>query len=210
MNLEGFPEKFWVLGTDTGIGKTLVSALLQRALGCDYFKPIQSGLTEGTDTESVKSLAGLDDDHYHPECYRLTEPLSPHASARLDGIRIELDSFAFPEPRHGHLLIEGAGGLLVPLNEESLLIDLVERSGFPVILVARSGLGTINHSLLSLKALRDKKIPILGVILSGEKNPSNKEAIEHYGRVKVLFELERLNSATPQEIERIANQIKSL
>jgi len=185
-----WPPAFIVTGTDTDVGKTIVSALLTLGLGAAYWKPIQSGLEPMTDTERVQSLTQLDASHFFPETYRLTQPLSPHASAAIDGVTIELDQIQLPQFSKPHLIVEGAGGLLVPLNDRHFMLDLFYSLKLPVCLVARSGLGTLNHTLLSLRQLRAANIPILGVILNGEKNPSNAAAITYYGNIKILGELE--------------------
>ncbi len=195
-----FPPTFFVSGTDTDVGKTVVSALVTLGLGARYWKPVQSGTLEGWDRERVQAWTGLPDDHFRPETYALREPLSPHAAAALDGVRIDLDAFVLPPSDGRPLVVEGAGGLLVPLNEEALVIDLIDRLQLPVLLVARSGLGTINHTLLSLAALRSRQLPILGVVLNGPRHPGNRAAIETYGQVSVLAELELLAEITPQTL----------
>ena len=205
MTAKEFPEAFFVTGTDTGIGKTVVSAMLTIGLGATYWKPVQSGLEEETDTEFVSRVTGLDEQHIVSEQFRLTEPLSPHASAAIDGISIALDDFRLPEFSTGHLVVEGAGGVLVPLNEEEMIIDLIRHLDLPALLVARSELGTLNHTFLSLEALRSRDIPVLGVILNGPKNESNRKAIEQYGEVEVLAELEPLEEINADRLERKFN-----
>jgi len=186
-----FPSKFFITGTDTGIGKTVISAILAVGLNADYYKPIQSGLEEISDTEWMRKKTGLKNNSFFDETYLLTKPLSPHASSKIDGITIEMSKFKLPITTN-HLIVEGAGGLLVPLNDKDYIIDLIKHFKLPTLLVVRSGLGTINHTLLSLNSLRDKGIEILGVVMNGNKNQGNKEAIEQYGRVKVIAEIENL------------------
>lgn len=195
-----FPSHFFVTGTDTNVGKTVVSAMLTVGLGAAYWKPIQAGLP--TDTDYVRQATGLNDSHFLPERFRLTQPLSPHAAAPLDDVQIALSDFQMPVAQKPHLIVEGAGGLMVPLNDQDLIIDLIKYLSLPVCLVARSTLGTINHTLLSIAQLRRAELPILGVILNGERNLSNREAIVHYGQVPILGELEPLpvvNSDTLKE-----------
>jgi dethiobiotin synthetase len=193
-----FPEKFFVTGTDTNVGKTIVSAMLALGLQAAYWKPIQSGLESITDTDYVRSVSGLDDAFFIPEQFRLTQPLSPHAAAAIDQVEIRLTDFQLPRSlSQSHLIVEGAGGLLVPINSQDMMIDLIKALNLPVCLVARSTLGTINHTLLSLAQLRQAEIPILGVILNGDRNPINREAIAHYGKVRILGELDRLNDINP-------------
>jgi dethiobiotin synthetase len=193
-----FPPQFFITGTDTDVGKTIVSALLTLGLGYAYWKPIQSGTPADTDT--LRTATGLDASYFIPERYRLTQPLSPHAAAKIDRIPISLTDFQLPKTDKPGLIVEGAGGLMVPMNEQDLMIDLIRSLHLPVCLVARSKLGTINHTLLSIAALRQANIPILGVMINGEKNQINREAIEHYGQVKILGELEPLAEINAQSL----------
>lgn len=185
-----FPEKIFVAGTDTGIGKTIISAMLVCGLKSGYWKPVQSGKEPQTDTELVKKITALGQTHFYPETYLLNEPLSPHAAAKTDGLEIVLDNFRVPEFSQNHLVIEGAGGLIVPLNGEYMLIDLIKKLNIPILLVARSGLGTLNHTLLSLEAIHSRGLNLWGVVMNGERNNSNEEAIRHYGKVDRLITVE--------------------
>ena len=183
-----WPSKFIVTGTDTGVGKTLVSAMLTLALDYHYWKPVQSGLDSVTDSEWIKEVAGVDPTKIFPEHYRLTEPLSPHAAAEIDGVQIEMSQLQLPDVEQ--LVIEGAGGVLVPLNRQGdLMIDLFAMWKLPVVVVARSGLGTINHTLMTIEALQRRKVSIHGVIMNGPENAGNRAAIEYYGGTKVLLEV---------------------
>lgn len=196
-----FPPQFFITGTDTNIGKTVVSALLTLGLGYAYWKPIQSGLASITDTDFIRSATGLDSSYFMSERYRLTQPLSPHAAAKIDGVKIALSDFQLPATDKPGLIVEGAGGLMVPLNDQDLMIDLIRSLNLPVCLVTRSTLGTINHTLMSIAVLQHAKIPILGVIINGRKNQSNREAIAHYGKVPILAELEPLANITPETLK---------
>ena len=207
MNIEELPSKIFVSGTDTGIGKTVVSAMMTLGLSATYWKPIQSGLEEETDTEFVRRVTGLSDEHFMPERFRLQEPLSPHASAKIDGVTISLDDFQLPEAGTNNLVVEGAGGLLVPLNDNDMIIDLIERFQLPVLLVSRSELGTLNHTFLSLEALRSREIPVLGVVMNGPKNESNKKAIEKYGNVEVIGEINTIETLNAKTLMSIFNTI---
>jgi dethiobiotin synthetase len=181
------PERFFVTGTDTGVGKTAVSALLCAALDAVYWKPIQTGSREGTDRATVMRLAQLPRSRTLPESYIFKQPVSPHLAARLAGTRIELRKIQAPEtPAQEHLIVEGAGGALVPINHTQLMTDLMRQLGFPVLLVSRTSLGTINHTLLSLAALRAARLEIRGVILVGKPNAENRKAIERYGEISVI------------------------
>lgn len=187
------PSRFFVTGTDTGVGKTVVSAILAAGRKAAYWKPVQSGLEEPTDTGWVRRVTGLPDHLFIPETYRLNRPLSPHVSAALDGVTISLAAFELPDPdTFPRLVVEGAGGVMVPLNGTHLMTDLMRHLNLPVLLVARSGLGTINHTLLSLEKLVRSGLDVFGVVLNGPKNQLNKQAIETYGRIRVLAEVEPL------------------
>lgn len=189
----------FVTGTDTGVGKTLVSAWVVRGWQADYWKPIQSGTVDGTDAETVRLLAGMAVERIHPSRWSLRAPLSPHEAARREGARIALSDFTLPEtPRP--LVVEGAGGVLVPLNEHDLMVDLMVRLGLPALIVARSGLGTLNHTLLTIEALRRRAVPLFGVVMVGPANPANRAAIEHHGQVTVLAELPVLQPLSPETL----------
>ncbi len=179
---------FIISGTDTGIGKTAAAAMLTLGLDAHYWKPIQSGTEDGTDTATVKALTGLPDDRFLPEAYVLTEPLSPHRSAELDGVTIDLDRLALPQV-DGPLIVEGAGGLMVPVTRHLLQIDLFRRWGAPVILCTRTGLGTINHTLLSVEALRARGIALHGILFIGDDNPDNIRTIADRSGATVLGRL---------------------
>ena len=174
-----------VTGTDTGIGKTVFAAALAGALGAAYWKPIQSGLEDGADADTVVSLGVT---RVLPEAYRLTQPLSPHRAAELDGVTIDPARLT-PPSIDGALVVEGAGGVLVPVTRELLFADLFARWALPVVLVSWTGLGTINHSLLSIEALRARGVPILGVAFVGDANEDNEATIAAICRVKRLGRL---------------------
>jgi dethiobiotin synthase len=179
-------EKLFITGTDTSVGKTVVSALLCAALDAIYWKPVQTGTSEGTDTETVMRLAQLPRHRTLPESYRFKPPVSPHLAARWAGVRIELRKIKMPVAVQGSLIAEGAGGVLVPLNRTQLMVDLMRHLNLPVLLVARTSLGTINHTLLSLAALRAARLDIRGVIMVGKPNRDNTAAIEKYGKIRVV------------------------
>jgi dethiobiotin synthetase len=185
-----------VTGTDTEIGKTIFSAALASFLGANYWKPIQAGLDGETDSRLVARLGGLSDDRIVPERYRLKTPASPHYAAEIDGIRIDVESLALPDSGEQALVIEGAGGLMVPLDRSKLYIDVFARWQLPVVLCARTALGTINHSLLSIEALRHRKIDILGIAFIGEGNPSSERTICEIGSVRRLGRLPWLSPLT--------------
>lgn len=188
-----------VTGTDTDIGKTVFAAALTRALDGYYWKPVQAGLEGGTDAETVARLTGLPPDRILPETWRLRTPASPHLAAALDGVTIDAGALTIP-PCGRPLVIEGAGGALVPLNDEVLFADVFARWDVPVVVCASTRLGTINHSLLTLEALRSRGLAIAGVAFIGEANPSSEEAVVRFGEVKRLGRLPRLDPLTPDSL----------
>lgn len=183
----GLSGAFVVTGTDTGVGKTVFAAGLAGALGACYWKPVQAGLADGGDAASVAALAGLPAGRILPERYRLSTPCSPHRAAELDGVIIDPAALAVPDERP--LVIEGAGGALVPLTREFLFADLFACWGLPVIVVARTALGTINHSLLTLEALRARGVPVHGIAFVGEPAEDSQGTIAAIGQVRVLGRL---------------------
>jgi dethiobiotin synthetase len=178
---------YFVTGTDTNVGKTVLSALLVAALDAVYWKPVQTGASEGTDRESVRAWSEAAEDRFPLERYRFDPPVSPHLASRERGIQIALDAFKLPAASAGwKWVVEGAGGVMVPLNERAVMRDLIQCIGFPVVVAARTTLGTINHTLLTLAALRAAHLAICGVALIGDENVENRRAIEHYGDVSVI------------------------
>jgi dethiobiotin synthetase len=188
-----------IAGTDTDVGKTVVSALVVQGLRARYWKPVQSGLAEGSDTERVQDLLTLPAERILPEAYRFQAPVSPHWAAAMEGVRIDPAALALPRVE-GPLVVECAGGLMVPLRLNAdvrlLQIDQLTAWGLPVLLVARSGLGTLNHTLLSLEALHRRSIPVLGLVLNGPLHPDNPRTLEAIGGVPVLAQLPPLQPIT--------------
>ncbi len=168
--------KLIVAGIGTEIGKTVVSAIIVEALQADYWKPVQSGALEDSDTETVRNLISNPRSCFHPETYRLREPLSPHAAAQIDGVTIDLNKITVPQTDNS-LVVELAGGLMVPLNNHDLNIDWVQRSGLPVVLVSRNYLGSINHTLLSIEACRTRAIPMFGIVFNGPEVAASESVI---------------------------------
>ena len=185
-----------VTGTDTEIGKTVFAAGLADLLQASYWKPIQSGLDGETDSQVVARLGGLSGGRILPERYRLRTPVSPHQSAAIDGICIDAETLAIPATGGRPLVIEGAGGLMVPLDGNTLYIDVFARWRAPVVLCARTALGTINHSLLSIEALRRRDLELLGIAFLGDSHPESERAVCEIGRVKRLGRLPRLSPLT--------------
>ncbi len=187
------PSRFFITGTDTGVGKTVVSALLCAALDAYYWKPIQTGTRQGTDSNTVMRLAQLPRSRVVPEVYRFAPPVSPHLAAQRAGVRIELRKIRMPRiPARESLVAEGAGGVLVPINKTQFMASLMRHLKLPVLLVSRTALGTINHTLLSLAALRAARLDVRGVVMVGPFNPENRKAIERYGDIPVIGSVPRL------------------
>lgn len=200
---------FFVTGTDTDVGKTVVSAWLLAHLDACYWKPVQAGTEPETDTQTVRRLAELPEDRIVPEAYVLKEPMAPHEAARREGISIDMAKLVGPQDDR-LLIVEGAGGLLVPLNEKDYVIDLIEDLNLPVVLVARSTLGTINHTLLSLEALRRRGLVVAGVVINGPESPHNRAAIERYGKTQVIVEIPQLDTVTRSALRQIAPEFDLL
>jgi len=177
-----------VTGTDTGIGKTVFAAALVQALGASYWKPVQAGLAPPTDSQTVASLSGAPAGRILPEVYRLEEPMAPHIAAQHMGIALDPARLDLPSV-DGPLVVEGAGGLFVPLTPHFLFADLFAKWRAPVVLVARTALGTINHSLLSIEALRARDVPLLGIAFIGPPNEESEASIAEIGGVKPLGRL---------------------
>ena len=197
----------FVTGTDTNIGKTIVSAAFVCALrekkSVCYWKPIQTGIEADDDTRTVRKLAKCADAEIFDRGFRLEKPLSPHLSARSASVEITVEKvleFLPADKAERFWIVEGAGGALVPLNENELMIDLIETLAMPVVIVARSGLGTINHTLLTVEILRARGLNIFGVVMNGESNTENRKAIEHFGRVKVLSEMPNFEFLTRENL----------
>lgn len=187
-----------VTGTDTEIGKTVFAAALTAALGAYYWKPVQAGLEDGSDAATVAALGGVAPDRIVPEAYRLATPCSPHRAAEIDGVTIDPPRLALPPVRP--LVVEGAGGALVPLSRERLYADQFAAWGAPVVVVARTALGTINHSLLTFEALRARGIDIRGVAFVGDANEDSEATIAAIGRVRRLGRLPRLDRLDPHTL----------
>jgi dethiobiotin synthetase len=196
-------KQLFVTGISTEVGKTVVSSILTEYLQADYWKPIQSGDLHFSDTMKVQSLVSNSKSVFHPERYRLQSPLSPHASAEIDGIQISLNDFVLPQTEN-NLIVEGAGGLFVPLNEKDTVIDLIERLKLPVVLVSRNYLGSINHTMLSIEALKVRGIKIEGIVFNGEPNPATERFIEENSHIPVLFRLNELTELTKSTIKSTA------
>lgn len=192
-------ESYFITGIGTGIGKTLASAVLTEKLHADYWKPIQAGDLEQSDSITVKSLLSNAISKIHPEQYKLNHPLSPHLSARLDGFTIDLEVFKLPSTANT-LIVEGAGGLMVPLNDQHLIVDLIKKLNLQVIVISQNYLGSINHSLLTINTLKQHHIPIKGIIFNGEPNLESEKYILNYGQITNLGHIPSLTTLTKEII----------
>ena len=196
----------FVTGIGTGIGKTIVSAILVEKLKADYWKPVQSGDLENSDTIKVKSLVSNAISVFHPEAYKLSQPYSPHKSAAIDGVTINVQRFILPETNHP-LIIEGAGGLMVPLNAGYLLIDLIKQLKAEVVLVSQNYLGSINHTLLSIHALKQYQVPVKGIIFNGKEDAYSEAFILNDTGIRLLAKLPDFVSIDKKAILEAGNRI---
>ncbi len=204
----------FVTGTDTGVGKTVASAVLlarfRPLAAVRYWKPVQTGIEADDDTRTVQELSGAGAEGVAEAGIRLPRPLSPHLSARLAGFDLTIAGILALRPRSADgeaWIVEGAGGVLVPLNQRELMIDLMAHLALPVVVVARSGLGTINHTLLTIEALSSRRLPVAGVIMVGDPNPENRAAIEHVSRVPVVGEIERFPDLSTEAVQDAAARL---
>ena len=196
----------FVTGTDTGVGKTVLSAVLlwcfRGGVVVRYWKPVQTGIEQDDDTAEVRRLAAAAEQEIFDQGIRLKKPVSPHLAAKWAGETIDLNRLRqmLPADEETFWIIEGAGGALAPLNETSTMADFMALLGLPVLIAARSGLGTINHTLLTIEALRSRSIDVAGVVMIGDLNGDNAEAIERYGRVPVIAQMPRFDPLTPETL----------
>lgn len=200
-------QQYFVTGIDTDIGKTISAAILVEALQADYWKPVQAGALDYSDTMAVQGLISNSKSHFFEESYRLNTPASPHYAAEIDGIELDFDRFELPKTNN-NLIVEGAGGLFVPLNSQYLIIDLIQKLNLPVILISKSYLGSINHTLLSIDALQKRNIPIAGIIFNGETDISSKDFILNYTKINYLGNFPWLKDVSKKDIAKQAVIIK--
>jgi dethiobiotin synthetase len=199
-------RRLFVTGIGTHVGKTVISAILTQKLKADYWKPIQAGDLTNTDSMKVSQWVDNTISTIHPEAYRLTQPMSPHAAAERDGININLNDIIKPEAT-GNLIIEGAGGLMVPLNQNDLVIDMIPHFRAEAVLVSRHYLGSINHTILSINTLHSRNINILGIIFNGDENRDSESIIESVCDVPILGRIPEIENINQYSINNAINHI---
>jgi len=199
-------KRIFITGNGTDVGKTVISAIITEHLKSDYWKPVQSGELDNTDTMKVKRLVSNSKTVFHEEKFKLVQPLSPHASAEIDGVKIQLEDFKLPVTNN-HLVIEGAGGLMVPLNDKILIADIITYFKASVVIVSRNYLGSINHTLLTVQELQRRGIPILGIVFNGEHSPQSENFILQYTQLPLLFRVNMEEIIDKQTIIKYSKQI---
>lgn len=192
-------RQFFVTGIDTEVGKTVIAAMLTEGLEADYWKPIQAGDLQHTDTDKVKAWVSNSKTQFWKEAYAFKTPASPHYSAALENVEISLEKIQLPASSN-HLIVEGAGGLMVPLNDQFLIIDLIKKLNLPVVLVSKNYLGSINHTLLSIEMLQASKVSIKGIVFNGEAVPATENYILKYTGIDCLGKIPELKQITPSLI----------
>ena len=201
-------QQYIIAGIGTEIGKTLISSILTETLQADYWKPIQSGALDFTDTDTVRSLISNSKTIFHSETYRLNEPMSPHAAAAIDGIEIELSKFQLPQTEN-HLIVELAGGIMVPLNDRETNLDLIKKLNIPVILISKNYLGSINHTLLSVEILKMNNIEVKGLIFNGEQNKYSEDFILNYTKLECLGRVNFEENIDKNVVKKYAEQFRN-
>jgi dethiobiotin synthetase len=199
-------KSYFVTGIDTDSGKTLVAAILCEALSADYWKPIQAGLPK--DSDRIKELISNSQTKIHSEKFLLKTPASPHAAAKIDNIEINITDFELPNTKN-NLVVEGAGGCLVPINDKDFVIDIIKKLNIEVILVADLYLGSINHTLLTTEALHNRSIPIKGIIFNGESNEHSEKIILHHSKLNLLGRIEKEKTIDKGLVSKYASVLRS-
>jgi len=204
MNRKGF----FITGTDTGVGKTIFSSILMNKFNFDYWKPVQTGNKTEDDNLFIRNISKISENRFYKPSYSFKKPVSPHLAANYENRTINLNKIKMPRT-FNHLIIEGAGGILVPLNRKDLMINLIKKFKLPVVVISKSVLGTINHTLMTVRILRENKIKIFGIVLNKVTNKkdaeNNAKSIEYFGKVKVLAQIPFLKTIS---FQNIMNQTK--
>lgn len=196
-----------IAGIHTDIGKTIASAVIAEAIGAEYWKPIQAGNLEQSDTIQVSSLISNGSSRVHKEAVQLTQPLSPHAAAVIDGKSVDYTNFQLPHTDKT-LLVETAGGLLSPVSANATVADFIQHFKLPAILVSKNYLGSINHTLLSIEVMKARQIPIIGIIISGDSNKESEQFIADYTQIPIIARIPHMAPLTTQAISNCAAAIK--
>ncbi|MBC7863019.1 MAG: dethiobiotin synthase [Bacteroidia bacterium] len=203
-------RKLFITGIGTDVGKTVASAILVEALQADYWKPVQTGSYYGTDSEKIQKLIGNTKSVFFKESYSLEQYMSPHAAAETSGVEIDFKKIELPETNNSTLIIEGAGGVMVPLNQEFFMVDLMKKFDCEVILVVQNYLGSINHTLLSIEALKSRGIKLLGIILNGPPHKLSEDLIFEHTKVKLLGRINKEANISKEVISKYTDQFKNI
>ena len=201
-------KTYFITGIGTEVGKTIASAIVTQALKADYWKPIQAGELNHSDRMKVEALIDNNRTKFHPEAFKLNQPISPHAAAKKDGVEIDISSFKTPHTNN-HLVIEGAGGLLVPLNDKDTIMNLIESINCEVILVSRHYLGSINHTLMSIEAIQKRNSPIKGILFNGKENKDSESIITKMSGVNIIGRIDELDHLNKSVINSVAQNLKN-
>lgn len=203
-------RKIFVTGIGTDVGKTVVSAMVVEALKADYWKPVQTGAYYTTDGSKIEKYISNGESKVHPEAYNLKQYMSPHAAAEAEGIEIDIEKITLPEVQNKTLIIEGAGGLMVPLNHKHMMVDLIQKFEAEVIVVIQNYLGSINHSLLTLEALKNRNIKVLGIVFNGAPHQLSHEIILEYSKVPLLGKIVKENEINKEVVLRCSEQFRNI
>lgn len=201
-------KRYFVTGIGTEVGKTIASAIITQALKADYWKPVQAGELNHSDRMKVEALIDNDRTKFHPEAYRLNQSMSPHAAADRDGVEIDISSIKMPHTDN-HLVIEGAGGLLVPLNDKDTILTLIEMLNCEVILISRHYLGSINHTLMSIETLQQRNILIKGILFNGKENKDTESIIKKMSGIEVIGRIDEFDNLNHYLINSIAEELRN-
>lgn len=200
-------KRIFVTGIGTDVGKTVVSSILAEALQADYWKPVQTGSYFSTDADKIRKYVSNNRTKIHPENFVLKQYMSPHAAAELEGAEISLDKISVPATENT-LIIEGAGGIMVPLNDKEFIIDMIQQLDAQVVLVIQNYLGSINHSILSIDALRFRNIPVLGVVFNGPPHKLSEDIILRYSGLKCLGRIQKESVINKEVVSKYAEQFR--
>ncbi len=200
-------KRIFVTGIGTDVGKTVVSAILAEALHADYWKPVQTGSYFSTDADKIRKYVSNPKTQIHPESFVLKQYMSPHAAAELEGQQITLDKIELPKTDNS-LIIEGAGGMMVPLNSKEFIVDIIKKVNAEVVLVIQNYLGSINHSILSIDALRYRNISAMGIVFNGPPHKLSEDIIVSYSGLKVIGRIQKESVINKEIVSKYAAQFK--